>query len=387
MSVLTLSERTHAARPALGHTKRSAPGTLRDPQVVLAQLPIGTRDWRRALKALIDLHNYKHATKNKGVSFKTMHERASFLFRFFDDLHKLTKYKTLDPRSLATKHIEAMVRLWIERDLATATIHTYLSFLRTFGDWIGKRGLVRPVEYYVGTDSPHARRKQAAREDRSWSARDVDFAEVLERLQTLCPYVALQAEFSREFCMRPRETRQLRPHEAVLPREQATRRDPDDLSGATHYLRIKDGTKGGRPRDVPIETEVQWELIRRAQAIVVSGQYLGRPGRSLEANKRHYYRIMERAGITRSKRGVTPHGLRHQGANDKYQEIARAPSPVRGGTGIARALDREARQRVARVLGHNRIQVTNCYLGSSAVMRSKADHGPPSNGGEDSISP
>jgi len=139
MSDRTSSGRAPPVSPSPGHTRRSARGTPRDAQAFLERIPLGTGDWRRVLKALIDLHNFRHAARNKGVSFKTIAERASFLFRFFRDLRRFTKYKTLDPRSLATRHIEAMIALWIERDLATATIHTYLSFVRTFGEWIGKR--------------------------------------------------------------------------------------------------------------------------------------------------------------------------------------------------------------------------------------------------------
>jgi hypothetical protein len=67
---------------------------------------------------------------------------------------------------------------------------------------------------------------------------------------------------------------------------------------------------------------------------------------------------------------VTAHGLRHQHANDRYEELAGETSPVRGGTGNGEA-DRAARLAVAAELGHSRRAVTNCYLGQSAVMRSK----------------
>jgi hypothetical protein len=47
------------------------------------------------------------------------------------------------------------------------------------------------------------------------------------------------------------------------------------------------------------------------------------------------------------------------------------PSPVRGGGEIPRDLRDQGRRRVARLLGHNRERVSNCYLGQSVVMRSK----------------
>ena len=48
---------------------------------------------------------------------------------------------------VANRHIEAMVARWLERGLATAPIHNYLSFLRTFAGWIGKVGMVREPEF------------------------------------------------------------------------------------------------------------------------------------------------------------------------------------------------------------------------------------------------
>jgi hypothetical protein len=47
--------------------------------------------------------------------------------------------------------------------------------------------------------------------------------------------------------------------------------------------------------------------------------------------------------------------------------------PVAGGAIVDRELDAQARQCIAERLGHGRRQIVNAYLGSSAVMRSKAE--------------
>jgi site-specific recombinase XerC len=138
------------------HSWRPPTGSPSDPDVVLASLPMGTPDYLRVIGAYFAKYNSQHSKKNKGVSFKTMHDRQRMVVSFFRELRHETPYRNLDPRQLANRHIEAMVARWLERRLSTATIHNYLSFLRTFAGWIGKSGMVREPEFYVGADSPHA---------------------------------------------------------------------------------------------------------------------------------------------------------------------------------------------------------------------------------------
>src|SRR5947208_10075683 len=97
---------------------RYAPGTLRfDPRVDAELTPIhrgprmsNNRLWKRKLQDKIDRHNHRHGGKPKGVSNKTMHERASSLFRAFGLLRRLG-YQ-LDPNGLAGRHIQVLVDYW-----------------------------------------------------------------------------------------------------------------------------------------------------------------------------------------------------------------------------------------------------------------------------------
>jgi integrase len=86
--------------------------------------------------------------------------------------------------------------------------------------------------------------------------------------------------------------------------------------------------------------------------------------------------VLRRFEITKAALGVTAHGLRHQHANDRYEELSGEPSPVRGGAGAGDA-DGAARMAVSSELGHGRIEITDAYLGQSAVMRSKGRNAPP----------
>jgi integrase len=357
---------------ANAHAARPTGGAPADPDVILASLPIGTPDYLRVLGAILKKHNHLHSTKHKGVSFKTMLDRQRLFASFFRELRHHTPYRNLDPRQLANRHIEAMVERWVARNLSTATIHNYLSFLRSYGGWIGKPGMVREPQYYVGAESPHAHRSQVATFDHSWAARNVDIEAKIAEVSAFDPWVGLQLELCARFGMRPKEARHFRPHGAVIPRAQAIARDADAFPEHETFLHISHGTKGGRPRDVPITSEAQRELLSRLTATVATGMYVGRPGCTGTQNSTRFYYVIRRFGISKDQLGVVAHGLRHQRANDAYESAAGAPSRVRGGSERP-PLDTQARERTARLLGHSRPRVVSCYTGKSiAVARDGA---------------
>ena len=344
---------------------------LTDPNEILAALPLGTRDYIRVLGAILKRHNHEHAAKHKGVSFKTRLDRQRFLAAFFRELRRNTPYTNLDPRQLAGRHVTHMVKRWVDRDLSTATIHNYLSFLRTYSGWIGKPGMVYEPEVYVGADSPHAHRHQAATTDSSWTAKDVDIPAKIAEIAAHDPWVAVQLELCAAFGMRGNEARHFRPHEAVIPREEANSRDANAFPECDTFVRLDHGTKGGRLRDVPLATESQRALIDRVKAMVTPGMYVGPPGVTSVQSQAHFYYVIRKFGISKKDLGVVAHGLRHQHVNDAFENDAGGPSPVRGAT-EKMPLDEHARNRAARLLGHNRVQVTSCYLGSNAAIAPRA---------------
>lgn len=357
--------------PADAHAPRAGSGSLSDPNEILKGLPMGTSDYIRVLGAILLKHNHQHSAKHKGVSFKTMKDRQQFLAGFFREIRHKTRFNNLDPRQLATRHVEVMVARWLERDLSTATLHNYLSFLRTYAGWIGKPGLVRLPEYYFGAASVHSRRVRVATEDRSWSAKHIDVQAKIAEISAFDRWIGLQVELCHHFAARGKEARHFRPHGAVIPREHANPRDAEPFPEVDTFVRISHGTKGGRPRDVPLTTDAQRELLERCCKAVAAGMYVGWPGlTSLQARARFYY-VVRKFGISKKDLGVVSHGLRHQRVNDGFEQDAGAPSPVRGATTKA-ADDKRARTRAARVLGHNRLEVTSCYLGSSRALSAAA---------------
>ena len=334
-----------------------------DPDAVLAALPIGTREWKRVLDAIVKKNNSQHAKLYKVVSFKTMKDRETFLFSFFNELRTETPFRDADPRHLKQRHVQEMVARWEERGMATASIHNYLSFLRTYSTWIKRPGMVREVAFYVGADSPHAHRRQVAVEDRSWTAHGVDIEAKIAEVAAFDQWVGLQLEICYRFGARPKEARHFRPHGALIPRELAFERDAAAYPECEEFVRFAQGTKGGRPRDEPLQTEEQRELLTRLQTIVAKGWYVGEPGRTAAQNQSHFYSVMKRFAITQAALGVTAHGLRHQSANDGYEADTGVPSPVRGQQERPEN-DADARYRTAIRLGHSRLRSSTFYVGT-----------------------
>jgi Integrase/Phage integrase, N-terminal len=353
----------------INNPSRPYPDWPTDLDAQLARLRLGTSDYKRVLGAIVKKNNYKHRLKNKTVSVMTMIDRDRFLFAFFRELRHDTRYDNLDPRVLANRHIQVMVNRWVKRGLSTATIHNYLSFLRTFAVWIGKQSMVREPNFYLGKDSPHAHRTQVASEDHSWSAKNVDIERKIEEVLRFDEWVGLQLALCHRFGLRGKEARYFRPHGAVIPREQANPRDAQVFPECDTFVRIVRGAKGGRMRDVPILTDAQRELLDCLRGVVPPGAFVGNPTLTAHQAEARFFYVIRKFGIARDRLGVVAHGLRHEYVNNRYGADAGAPSAVRGGQ--ATEASANARHRAAISLGHNRVQVTSCYLGSSAVMRSK----------------
>jgi integrase len=302
-----------------------------------------TGGWKASLATVLKAHN---GVRHNGAvaSFATQDKRADVLYAGFKRLHEL-QFRMETVMSLRGKHIEALANDWHARGLSASTLHNNLSIFRTFAEWIGKAGMVRGIEHYLGSGTPA--RCSIAREDKSWSERGVDVAAKVEQVRQKDARVALQLELQLAFGLRAREAMQLRPHIA----DQGT------------YLSITHGTKGGRDRVEPIRTPQQRVLLDLAKTFCATrSSSTSDPQHKLAQWKNHYYQVVRSCGITR-KDGVTSHGLRHQYANERYRELTGSDSPVRGGAPVDRDTDRAAREVVAEELGHSREGVTSHYLG------------------------
>ena len=189
-----------------------------------------------------------------------------------------------------------------------------------------------------------------ARYDHSWVGQGVDPEAVFQRVAARDPVVALQLRLQAAFGLRAQEAMLLRPHQA----------DRGEV------LEVNWGTKGGRPRQVPIRTEAQRHLLAAARALAPQPHSALIPeAYRLRSWIQHYYYVLRACGIHR-RAGLVGHGLRHGYANDRYEELAGQPSPVRGGgANLDRTTDRAARLQVSGELGHARERITTAYSGTA----------------------
>jgi integrase len=312
-------------------------------------------DWKKALGSILAEHNHRHGKRDKDVSALTREQRGARLFHCFCELHALG-YQLDDPRNLGHRHIQALVDAWLAAGKSAATIQVKLSHLRVFATWVGKPGLVRAPGHYV-RDAARVKRTYAAQRDASWSTQKVDPVGVILTVRAIDPFVANQllAEFA--FGLRVKEAVMLRPWRA-------------DQGGA---LAVSDGTKGGRPRLVPLRDQQQRCVLDHLKRCVKhKNQSLADPVLTLKQAMTRYYSVMRAAQINRKGLGVTSHGLRKEFTTRLYRELTGVAPPIQGGQPIDRLIDREARLQIVEHVGHTREQIGTAYLGSLASLRSKA---------------
>lgn len=333
---------------------------------VLAGKPPGRTPPLQVLEILLTLFNEQHTGRHKSVSHKTRHDRAVFLRRFLRDLQARAGFATIpDPRNLGGRHVQAMVDLWRSDRLAAATIQTYLSFLRGLAGWIGKPGLVRKPAAY-GLDMAQYQRHEVARRDRTWSAAGVAIEPLIEEICAYDVHVGAALRLIHAFGLRRKEAVMMRPHACVVPFG-ATGIAPERRK-AEFYLWVCQGSKGGRPRYLPIATDEQARALTYAQEVALAREaHLSRPGRDLRQNLNRFSYVMRRFGLSLKERGVTGHGLRHEALVAVWIKATGVAPPIRGGPTVAREVGDAARLDIAELAGHARRRAASAYIGSAGV--------------------
>lgn len=359
------------------HTAATVPEDRNAAAALLARFPLSPKRCKFVLALILKARNGGHQSKPKGVSHKTMAERSRFCFWLFAFLRQHPPGYKLDPRSFSGRHVVLVTGHWLAEAqagrLSPATLQTYFSFLKTFTTWIDKPKLLRPIERYF-PDPALYRRSQATTQDKSWRAQGVDVGPLIDQVTAYDIHAGVSLRLMHSFSLRFKECVMFRPHQDVLTSEQsariAGRAAHHDLDPGQLHLLVRRGTKGGRPRLFPVDTPQRVAAIDQAHQLARhEDDSIADPALNLAQAMRRLRYCMERFGITRADLGVVPHGLRHQGAADDYQAMTGEVPPVAGGTVVDVETDADARQRIARRLGHNRPAVSAMYLGSSVIRK------------------
>lgn len=289
------------------------------------------------------------------VGAKTRRDRATTLRRFV--WWVVADYQIHSVTHIKRKHVEAYCRsMEEERKLRPATIATELSHIAVLLKVLGKSELLDDRESLFSSPSI-LRRSLVAKSDKSNEGAGLDFESIYAAAWVLNPRVAVQLALCWHLGLRAQEAWCFRPHLAV--------RDG--------FVRVKFGTKGGRPRSIaePL-TEEQRQLIELAKTFCATeAESMVPRGCSLKNWRTIFYRVTRRIGLTRARLGVTPHSLRHSRAQRGYQGMTGHLAPVQGGT-LAQDdpfADRAAREIVASDLGHSRASISAAYLGGTRAPR------------------
>ncbi len=312
------------------------------------------RGWKDELAALIKAHN--HVRLDGGVaSFKTQHERYTYLFQFMNELWTMG-YKVM-PKGVGLRHIKLICKKYETEKLSAATIQTRISFLRALCQWIGKPHMIKDVkDFFENPDT--IKRSYQAGHDKSWDVPNIDKYRIIHQILHEHPYIGHQLLLQDAFGLRRKEAIMLRPY----------------LEFRDNVLHIRHDAKGGRVRSIPVTDEYQIEVMQRVlQFVGNEGRHLGDPAYDLKGNLNRYSRILRKFGIKKSGQGalgITGHGLRAGYAMNEMEQKGLIPT-LRGGEPGQLPLEQEKRIReeVSQMLGHNRPQITTAYSG--AMTKSK----------------
>ena len=317
--------------------------------------------WQAQLARILTEHSGVASRRHKIIGNATKDKRGAVLYLAFRQLWK-DGYAIRNPRNLRENHIRHLVTKWEKEELSASTLQTRISILRTYAEWIGKPGMVKASEEYV-SDPEKIRRQYVAVEDKSWTTKGVDIEKMLIAVSAYDRHCAMQIKIIRAFGLRRQEGVAIKPLRA----------------DKGQYLLVTDGTKGGRDRVVPIETEYQKQVLAEAQALAAENRgFISDRGLNLKQALRRLTYVMERYKITKKVVGTTLHGLRHEFANDSLERKGFV-SPVRGGQVAVEEKDQEklARLAVSEELGHSRESITTAYYGSRKRAKTKANDGEP----------
>lgn len=306
-----------------------------------------------SLNALLKKHLRRSADGRRVVSNATIADRNLFFSKMVRQLHALG-YPLTVMANLKPKHIAVLMAHWEAEKLSASTLQKRFSYLTLLCGWLGKQSMLRPGASYL-TDPRAFQRRYAATYDHSWTALGVDPLEKIAEIHESDPAVSRVLRLQHAFGLRLQEASLLNPAR-------------DQVSETV--LRVTAGTKGGRPRVVPIETDDQRALLQAAARWVEqTGRSMIPQAYDLKQWLTHCHHTLARHGITR-RDGLTSHGLRHQYANDRYEELTGEPSPVRGGVGVAEESHRRAQLEVSSRLGHARPGITHAYYGKPGAGQS-----------------
>lgn len=273
---------------------------------------------------------------NRDGSYGTQKKRRENLSLIARQLHDLG-FNQMGVHSLRRKHVDALLAHWRRLDYSVSTTKNNMSHLRWWARKVGREEIIPADNQSLSIPS----RNQIPDHSKAQYLDEATLNSIPDER------IRLSVELQQEFGLRREECLKFSPSYAI--------------QGS--FLKLKGSwTKGGRPREIPIVTDTQRGLLDRVVQVAGSGSMIP-DDRAFVEWKQHYCSVTEKCGLKNL------HGLRHGYAQRRYQTLVGWPAPFSGGPsrktlkGEQRTLDSDARLKVSRELGHNRIEITDVYLG------------------------
>ena len=275
--------------------------------------------------------------RNRDGSYVTQSKRMHHLMLIANQLHD-AGFRGMKARSLKPKHVDSLVKGWLQQDLAIGTIKNRMAVLRWWAEKVDKQNVVaRSNEHYGIPDRQFVTNESRAR---TVDTRDIE--------KIVDPYIRMSLTLQQAFGLR---------------REEAIKFTPSFADRGDHITLKSSWTKGGRERDVPVRTEEQRAVLHRARLLAGTGSLIPSE-RSYVQQLRLYERQTSNAGLSKL------HGLRHAYAQRRYEDLTGWKSPAAAGPASRtlspgqKVMDRVARQTISEELGHSRRQISSVYLGT-----------------------
>ena len=274
--------------------------------------------------------------RNRDGSHSTQAHRERLLSFISNELHTLG-YRRMNATSLKPKHVDALVARWQANNLSEGTLKNRMSTLRWWAEKVNKQNVIARDNSHYGI-APRQLIGDASK------AKELP-TEALAKIKD--PYVRMALELQQAFGFR---------------REEAIKFAPAYADRGDHLVLKPTWTKGGRAREIPLNTAAQREVLDRAHQLAGKGSLIPSDLRYVDQLRRYEHHVAQ-AGLSKM------HGLRHAYAQHRYDNLTGWACPIVGGpprealSPEQRDIDREARLTISQELGHEREQITAVYLG------------------------
>lgn len=302
-------------------------------------------------KARLRLNGKQSSDRTIEVASDVMNEVCGRIWRL--------GFKPESPAQFNGKHIEAVIRDYWACGVSPKHFASIYTTLRKFDDWIGKPGLIKDKHIYLPEVHRHEfMASQVAKKSKSWQGNGIDLEQKLKEADALDVRFGLMLRMCAAFGLRRIEVLQIKPW----------------LDDKGYCLEIRPGVaKGGRPRLIPIEFDLQRDVLDLAKKRIKQNEHIGWPDDKhqsakplLERNKSRYMYLLRCIGLTKSMSGSTGHGLRAQFAEQLALSKGYLPATLGGVKNQIPKEDEELiRLQIAENLGHSRKTITSSYYGST----------------------